>query len=62
MQQVSEMLTGLSLSKNPSDTEVGQFFEGDARDSLKIINHRIRKRAGRHRVAAIRHGYTLLRV
>jgi antirestriction factor ArdC-like protein len=30
--------------------------------SLKIINRHIRKRAGRHRVAAIRHGYTLLRV
>jgi hypothetical protein len=35
----------IALSKNPSETEVGPFFEGDARNSLKITNEHIRKRA-----------------
>ena len=28
----------LCLSKNPSDTKVDELFEGDARDSPKMIN------------------------
>jgi transcription elongation GreA/GreB family factor len=51
----------LWLSKNLSDTKVRQLFEGDVRDSLKIINcHKGSGRADTE--AAARHGYTAPRV